>query len=92
MRDAIREIDPQLPFSSFRTMEEVKLEQLTSERFEIGLFAAFAFARSLRTVVWGVSTGDPMTFIGVASLRNRNSVSKHVATRRSRTNLNLWNL
>ncbi len=129
--DAIRAIDPQQPFSSFRTMEEVKLGQLTSERFEMTLFAAFAaiglvlaaagiyglvayavaqrtrelgirmalgatrqgivlsvvanaaalalcgvvagaavalaFARTLRTMVWGVSTQDPRTFLLVAA-------------------------
>jgi putative ABC transport system permease protein len=31
-----------------------------------GTAAALAFTRTLRTVVWGVSTGDPATFIGVA--------------------------
>jgi putative ABC transport system permease protein len=129
--DAIRAIDPQQPFSSFRTMEEVKLGQLTAERFEMTLFAAFAaiglvlatagiyglvayavaqrtrelgirmalgatrqgivlsvvanaaalalcgvvagaavalaFARTLRTMVWGVSTQDPRTFLLVAA-------------------------
>jgi predicted permease len=132
IREAIHEVDPQQPFSSFRTMEDVKLEQLTSERFQTALFAAFAaiglmlaaagiyglvayavsqrtrelgirlalgatpqgilvsvvssaallalcgvvagaaaalaFTRTLRTALWGVSTGDPLTFVGVAAI------------------------
>jgi putative ABC transport system permease protein len=132
IREAIHEVDPQQPFSSFRTMEDVKLEHLTSERFQTALFAAFAaiglmlaaagiyglvayavsqrtrelgirlalgatpqgilvsvvssaallalcgvvagaaaalaFTRTLRTALWGVSTGDPLTFVGVAAI------------------------
>ena len=43
IRDEMRALDSNQPFSSFRTMEEVKMAQLTTERFQmilLGLFAA----------------------------------------------------
>jgi putative ABC transport system permease protein len=33
-----------------------------------GAAAGLAFTRTLRAVVWGVSTGDPVTFLGVAAV------------------------
>jgi putative ABC transport system permease protein len=41
MRDAIRTLDPQQPFSSFRTMEEVKMAEVRTERFQMTLLTIF---------------------------------------------------
>jgi putative ABC transport system permease protein len=38
MREAIREIDPQQPFTLFRTMDEVKALQFQREQFQMTLF------------------------------------------------------
>jgi putative ABC transport system permease protein len=39
MREAIRQIDPQQPFTLFRTMDEVKALQFQREQFQMTLFA-----------------------------------------------------
>ena len=41
MRDAIRALDSQQPFSSFRTMEDVKMAQVRTERFQMTLLGVF---------------------------------------------------
>jgi len=132
IRDEMRALDPSQPFSAFRTMDDVKMAQVRTERFQMILLALFAaiglllgtagiygliaysvaqrtreigirmalgaatsrilaaivrdgallaivgvlvgsvlaaaFARTLRTFVWGVSTLDPFTYLAVAAI------------------------
>jgi ABC-type antimicrobial peptide transport system permease subunit len=42
IEEQIREIDPKLPFSAFRTMDEVKSRAMSVERFQMTLLGAFA--------------------------------------------------
>ena len=42
MRDAIRTVDPQQPFSAFATMEEVKADAFAGERRQMSLLVGFA--------------------------------------------------
>jgi putative ABC transport system permease protein len=42
MREALRTLDPAQPFSSFRTMEEVKSAAVDTQRFHMVLLTAFA--------------------------------------------------
>ena len=42
MRDAIRVVDPQQPFSAFATMDEVKADAFAGERRQMGLLSGFA--------------------------------------------------
>jgi predicted permease len=42
IRDEIRSLDPRQPFSSFRTMEDVKSASLAEERMQMTLLASFA--------------------------------------------------
>jgi putative ABC transport system permease protein len=41
-RDEMRALDPNQPFSAFRTMDEVKMAQVRTERFQMILLALFA--------------------------------------------------
>jgi putative ABC transport system permease protein len=42
IREQIRTLDPAQPFSSFRTMDEVKMGELTTQRFQTTLLGSFA--------------------------------------------------
>jgi putative ABC transport system permease protein len=42
MREALRSLDPKQPFSSFRTMEEIKGTAVADQRFQMTLLAVFA--------------------------------------------------
>jgi putative ABC transport system permease protein len=42
IEESIRTLDPRQPFSSFRTMEQVKGQAVTTERFQMLLLATFA--------------------------------------------------
>jgi putative ABC transport system permease protein len=42
MRDALRSLDPKQPFSSFRTMDEIKSAAVDDQRFQMTLLGVFA--------------------------------------------------
>jgi predicted permease len=42
VREAVRSLDPTLPFSAFRTMEEVKARHTSGQQFQMTLLAGFA--------------------------------------------------
>jgi putative ABC transport system permease protein len=48
---AVQQMDPDLPMSGVRTMEEARNQELTSDRFNVMLFSAFAVAALLLAAI-----------------------------------------
>lgn len=69
MRRAIQTVDPQLPFSIFQSMSEMRSTSLEQQRISgigCGLILSVFAARLLKSLIWNVSTADPLTFAVVA--------------------------
>ena len=47
LRDVLRHIDPELPITTFRTMDAIVGDSMSQRRFQTGLVLLFAFAATL---------------------------------------------
>lgn len=79
VRRKVLEVDSEQPVADVRTMQQVVDDSLIVRRLAtclLGVFAglalalpaAFALARLIRTLLFGVTAADPMVFVGVPVL------------------------
>jgi hypothetical protein len=74
VRAALRPIDPALPLTEVRAMQDIVDESVSPRRvivtllagfgLSVGLLASWSLARVIRGLLFGVTFGDPVTFAG----------------------------